>query len=401
MSDDKQPEAEAEPQQTVKDEPVKNDEKLATSGSASDKPKTNSLFNSVISLLSLIAFVAVVVVGYIGFQQIQKISDRLLTLEQQGRNYQSDVEQTKNSLRTDFEQMQNQLQKQLQDSTLQQADLNDKKIQTISQQLSATRRQIQSVSGRHQSDWLLAEADYLVRIATNRLLLERDHVTALALLLSAEERILLMDDPGLQPAREALARDMAALRLLKREDTAGIAIRISGLIPQLKTLPVLAFQLPEETIDQVEETVSPADANWFDNLKKSAGELSVKWFEIRDHGRPVTPLMAPEIEALLINNMNLLLQTAQFATLRQHQDLYHHSLLQLKQRVTEYFDITDQAVIAFLNEIDSLDALSIQIALPDTLESRIIIARLVEQRLQQSTLMPDTDQVSDTNQGEQ
>lgn len=362
--------ADVEPQPEAKDVPVKQ---AAT--------KSNSIFNAFLTLLSLITFIAIGVLGYMGYQQAQQMTGRLLTLEQQSANSQSEMEQVKNSLNSDFKELQNQLQKQLQLSLTE---------QNVSEQLSAIKRQIQSVSGRHQSDWLLAEADYLVRIAANRLLLERDHVTALALLISADERIKLIDDPGLQSAREALARDIAALRLLKRDDIAGIAIRIGGLIPQLKTLPVLVFQLPEDAIEVIEQADGATETNWFDNLKKSITELSVKWFEIRDHGRPVTPLMAPEIEALLINNMNLLLQTTQFACLRQQEDLYHHSLEQLKARVTEYFDLLDPVVSAFLSEIDSLNSLTIKSELPETLESRVIIARLLDQRLQQPSALLDT-----------
>jgi len=381
MSEEKQ--LDAEPLPENKEEPVVEDDKLS-SKQKDIKPKSNGLFIGMTTMLSLAALIAAGLIGYLGYQQFQHMSARLLTLEQETANNQSVSNSTKDELQRNFTQLQSQLQKQLQDSILNQDTDSDSKIQTISEQLAATRRQIQSVSGRHQSDWLLAEADYLVRIASNRLLLERDHVTALALLMSADERIVLMDDPSLQPAREALARDMAMLRLLKREDIAGIAFRISGLIPQLKTLPILAFQLPEDTLEEIEQPVSSANTSWYENLKQAAAELSVKWFEIRDHGRPVTPLMAPETETLLVNNMMLQLQTAQYSVLRQHSELYHHSLTQLKTRVTEYFDINDQIVIAFLNEIDSLNAMSIRAELPDSLQARVIISRLVEQRLQQS-----------------
>ena len=250
--------------------------------------------------------------------------------------------------------------------------------------MSATQRQLLSVGGRHRNDWLLAEADYLVRIATNRLLLERDHQTALVLLVSADERIMLIDDPGLQPIREALSNDMAKLRLVKRADIAGLAIRISSLIPQLKLLPILAFQLPEETIEEIDNSASTPDQGWQQSLKNTFKELSVKWFEVRDHGRPVAPLMAPETEAILLTNMTLLLQTTQFAILRQHSELYQHSLQQLKEWSAEYFDISDPVVIAFINEIDLLIATTVSVELPKTLESRLLIARQVEQQFQQT-----------------
>jgi len=196
---------------------------------------------------------------------------------------------------------------------------------------------------------------------------------------------MLMDDPGLQPVREALARDMATLRLVKRVDIAGLAIRISSLIPQLKTLPIQSFELPEETIKEIEGSTSAADSNWQENLKNTLKELSVKWFEVRDHGKPVKPLMSTETETMLLTNMTLLLQTAQFATLRGHSDLYYHSLSQIKDWSNEYFDTSNSAVLAFINEIDSLNKMLVKANLPATLESRLILSRYVEQRLQQQS----------------
>jgi len=340
---------------------------------------SSSFFSGLISLVSVVAFIAVGALGYFGYTQLQQMSGRLMVLEQQEKSAQSEAQTATSNLRNSFTQLQTQTQQML----TQQNASNGKQIQDISKQLAATRRQLQEVGGRHRTDWLLAEADYLARIASNRLLLERDHVTALVLLVSADERVMQMDDPALQPIREALARDMATLRLVKRADIAGLAIRISSLIPQLKSLPVLAFQLPEELINDNNKTASTDENSWQQNLKNTFKELSVKWFEVRDHGRPVTPLMAPETEAILLTNMTLLLQTTQFATLRQHPELYHHSLEQLKGWVNDYFDVTDPIVVAFINEIDLLNATSVRVELPKTLESRLMLARAVEQRLQQ------------------
>ncbi|MCP3673183.1 MAG: hypothetical protein GY829_01740 [Gammaproteobacteria bacterium] len=338
----------------------------------------NSFFSVFTSLISIAALVAIGVVGYFGYMQFEKMSERLVSLEQSEKNSQLHARQSATTLHDNFTQLQAKVQQVLG----QQKTSNGLKLKEMSDHLAATRRQIQDVGGRHRSDWLLAEADYLVRIASNRLLLEKDHVTALVLLVSADERIMQMDDPSLQPIREALSRDMATLRLVKRADIAGLAIHISSLIPQLKALPVLAFQLPEEMVENVGQTDSADVTDWQQSLKNTFKELSVKWFEVRDHGRPITPLMAPETETVLLTNMVLLLQTTQFATLRQHSELYHHSLTQLKNLVSEYFDTSDAIVIAFLNEIDLLNATSVSVDLPKTLESRLMLARQLEKQLQ-------------------
>ena len=339
----------------------------------------SSFFSGLLNFLMIVVIIAVGAVGYFGYNYWQQFSARLLTLEQQGINSQAETKETIAALGNEFSLLLQQTQQKLD----QQNASNEKNLADISAQISDTRRKLQSVRGRHQNDWMLAEADYLVRIASNRLLLEHDYSTALVLLVNADERIMMMDDPSLQPVREALSRDMATLRLVKRADIAGLAIRINSLIPQLKVLPALAFQLPEEIIKEIDTSIPVADISWQQSLKNTLKELSVKWFEVRNHGRPVTPLMAPETETMLLTNMTLLLQTTQFATLRQHSELYHHSLQQLKEVVNEYYDTADPVVIAFVNEVDLLNATSVQEDLPTVLESRLIIAREMERRVQQ------------------
>ena len=339
----------------------------------------SSFFSGLLNFLMIVVIIAVGAVGYFGYNYWQQFSARPLTLEQQGINSQAETKETIAALGNEFSLLLQQTQQKLD----QQNASNEKNLADISAQISDTRRKLQSVRGRHQNDWMLAEADYLVRIASNRLLLEHDYSTALVLLVNADERIMMMDDPSLQPVREALSRDMATLRLVKRADIAGLAIRINSLIPQLKVLPALAFQLPEEIIKEIDTSIPVADISWQQSLKNTLKELSVKWFEVRNHGRPVTPLMAPETETMLLTNMTLLLQTTQFATLRQHSELYHHSLQQLKEVVNEYYDTADPVVIAFVNEVDLLNATSVQEDLPTVLESRLIIAREMERRVQQ------------------
>ncbi len=339
-----------------------------------------SLFSMVMGLLSLIAIGAVGVMGYFGYIQVGDISSRLVTMEENRKNAQVEANNLRSSIQNDVAATQ----KQIQTNIKQLLNENDVKLKDISTQLANTRRQLQSMGGRHQTDWLLAEADYLVRIATQRLSLQQDHVTALALMLSADERILLMDDPALQSIREAIARDITTLRLIKRVDVAGLAIRVSSLLPQIQLLPVQTFQLPEADSEQGGAPVKTTEATWQENLKKSLEELSVKWFDLRDHGKPVTPLMSPEKQSLLLTNMTLLLQTAQFAILQGHTDLYHHSLQQLKRWGNDYFDMEDERVLAFMREIDSLNQMEVTVSLPATLESRLFLSREVEQRLKQT-----------------
>jgi len=61
-------------------------------------------------------------------------------------------------------------------------------------------------------DWAIAEVEYLLIIAMQRLLLEEDVTTALAAMEAADLRLKNMGNPGLLPVRQQLAADMNQLR---------------------------------------------------------------------------------------------------------------------------------------------------------------------------------------------
>lgn len=335
-----------------------------------------------IFLLSLVALVIALTVGYLGYQQLQNIGERLSTLEIEKNNNEAFASNLNKNLTSQI----NTLKNQLQAEALQNRQYLAEQITSTTSDLAAIRRTMSKVSGRHQSDWLLAEADYLVRLAATRLALEKDHLTALALLISADERLLMMDDPAMQDIREVISSDIAKLRLVKNLDTSGIAARISALHPQLNSLPMMTLVLPEEVEHQSETTTTNEDPSWYDNLKNTLSELSKKWFVVRDHGRPVMPLMDPQFEQLIRNNLMLLVQTAQYAVLRSEAELYESTLLQLKSLSVEYFDSGDDGVALFLVEIEKLAALKVEKELPERLDSRLMLSREVESRLQKAPL---------------
>ena len=55
---------------------------------------------------------------------------------------------------------------------------------------------------KRPNDWMLAESEYLVRMAGRKLWLEHDIVSAITLLGNADERIKALNDPSLMPIRK-------------------------------------------------------------------------------------------------------------------------------------------------------------------------------------------------------
>ena len=107
---------------------------------------------------------------------------------------------------------------------------------------------VADVKGRRPNDWLLAEADYLVKLAGRKLFLEHDAVSATKLMESADQRIAALNDPSLVSLRQSITNDITKLRTIPLIDRDGLVLRITSLQQQVDTLPLANAILPETAV---------------------------------------------------------------------------------------------------------------------------------------------------------
>ncbi|MDF5295470.1 uroporphyrinogen-III C-methyltransferase, partial [Vibrio parahaemolyticus] len=149
------------------------------------------------------------------------------------------------------------------------------------------------VNGRRPNDWLLAEADYLVKLAGRKLFLEHDVESATQLMESADQRIAALNDPSLVKLRKAMANDITKLRTIPLIDRDGLVLRLTALQQQVDKLPLANALLPEaEAVENTE--VSEDIANWQDNLMTSLKDFSENFITFRTRDGNVVALLSPE-----------------------------------------------------------------------------------------------------------
>ncbi|MFE8730636.1 uroporphyrinogen-III C-methyltransferase, partial [Aeromonas hydrophila] len=79
-------------------------------------------------------------------------------------------------------------------------------------EMQGLQNRVLDLNDKRPNDWMLAESEYLVRMAGRKLWLEHDLVSAITLLGNADERIAALNDPSLMPIRKALAEDITKLK---------------------------------------------------------------------------------------------------------------------------------------------------------------------------------------------
>ena len=228
--------------------------------------------------------------------------------------------------------------------------------------LQNQRHQLLELRHSDRDGWALAEADNLVRLAHQRILMARDARSALALLASADAIVQELDDAQLLPVRAALAADMAALRGVADVDIEGAWLRLQALAGEIDRL--MLFRLPERPVEQVAAADADGEQGLEHGLRSALRRLS-GYIVIRRRKTPYQALISPQWEGLVRQNMRMLLAQAQMALLAGNDTLYQASIAASRRWVGEFFALDEAAVQALDAELVSLSQLAVTSAYPD------------------------------------
>ena len=224
---------------------------------------------------------------------------------------------------------------------------------------------IQSRMGTSSQDWVYAEVEYLVRMANQRVLMEQDANSALQLLQSADEIIRETDGLTAHGLREALARDIAALKAVGSPDIQGVYLELSALVSQVpllrRTLPT--YQAPSSTTDQSAEATGYLAR--FLRLIRHAGNKLAHLVDFRRDEVEIKRILPPKEEYFLRQNLVLKLQIAQMALLEGNQGVFQSALGEAQVWVSDSFDDENPGTVAMLKSITRLSASQVSVELPD------------------------------------
>ena len=282
------------------------------------------------------------------------------------------------------EQLRNQLQQQGQQiSSLNSLKPLSAKTQQLASEQSKQRQQMIDLAGElaksqapKPSDWLQAEAEYLLRLANHRLQLEGDIKGAEKLLASADKRLMEADNPSLFAVREAIADERLKVSTVTPVDTSGLFFALAALENQIDQLP-----LPMEPGNHSQIK------NGFDmTLNDEVPVWKAVWQEakslviIRHRDEAITPLLPPEESMYLRHNLRLTIQQAQIAMVKGETKLYTSLLTQASQWIKDHFDMTQHKSQAVVAELDKLSKATIELDKPEISGSLQQLRELQQER---------------------
>ncbi|HDX8360982.1 uroporphyrinogen-III C-methyltransferase [Aeromonas veronii] len=257
----------------------------------------------------------------------------------------------------------------------------DQTQQRLQGEMQGLQNRVLDLNDKRPNDWMLAESEYLVRMAGRKLWLEHDLVSAITLLGNADERIAALNDPSLMPIRKALAEDIAKLKGMPRIDREGLTLKLAALSDQIELLPLSTVSMPEAKAEPDQEVSANPD-EWESNLKKNWVKFTENFVTIRRRDGAVEALLSPQQEIFLRENLKTKLLQAQLSVYREQQALYEDSLDKAQRWLTQYFDTDNSATRYMQGEIDKLKGEQIQIDYPAQFKTQAMLEQVLTERLQ-------------------
>ena len=212
-----------------------------------------------------------------------------------------------------------------------------------------------------QWKWAVAELQYLLTVANQRLLLADDVAGAQHALTLADQRVEAMDDYRLHSLRSLLAEEQLALASVASVDIEGMVLQLQSVLNSVDDLKI--WMGPEVSAEQ---DISSADAELAQDWQQA---LESMWTEVRSlvvirHKQDgEAAVLVPEQRYFLYQNLRLQLETARFALLAAEEQTFNASITAASDWLEEYF-IGDErdAMLSLLRELQQQQ---IKVELPD------------------------------------
>jgi len=312
------------------------------------KPEKKSSGNGFVLFLLLFVVAAGGAASYYFWEQLQKQTDELQLQQQSILSLQKQLKKTVSDFNDNIVMSTN----------------NTSQLENLSEQIRQTEtisQQAIEVVNRNQRDWALAEIDYLLRIAHQRIAVASDIAGAIAALKGADARIEQLGDLSLFKIRKQLAKDIASLNAIHQADVNGISLALDQAITYLPELP---FKSVKDEI-KVQFTEDKENVIEDDTFVGSVLEAVKQIGDIKVHQRSIKAASSADQQNSIEQLLRTYLLGARLAALRFDQVQFLHEINQASEIVRLHYDASDNRIQQLQKTLLEYSALQLSPDLPE------------------------------------
>lgn len=263
---------------------------------------------------------------------------------------------------------------------IEQLEQSKQQLTAMNSQLAFMQQTLNQIPGARLDDWKLAEVEYLLRLANQRVSLQKEITGASALFDAADNVLAALDDPAMTVVREKIAEEMLMLGKANSIDQQGIYAKLQAL----KSIIHETIQ-PPKTFAKNEATASTIPNEQANNTGIIQQLLSL--VSVRTRDKAFDAPLASEQYQLLEHSLTLMLEQAQWGLLKGDQTLYESSLENAKNWIQN--TLRHQQANDLLNQVISLKSLQVSSTLPNVSESLRLLRQIIKDRTYAPTTKPE------------
>ena len=231
---------------------------------------------------------------------------------------------------------------------------------------------------RSRDEWLLADVEQILLIASQQLQLAGNVKAALLALETADARLARADRPQLTQLRRMIERDIERLRGAPQADVTGMGLKLERLLDSIDRMPLAAeARAAPGPVPPADQHASGWRAFWHEMWQDLSRLVRVQ----RVDGE-APELLAPDQAFFVRENLKLRLLTARLSLLARDGVSFRSDLTFAAASLKRYFDSKSPAVTGALAVLDQLSRTGLDNAVPDISASLDAVRnyRLVRER---------------------
>ncbi len=261
------------------------------------------------------------------------------------------------------------------------SQLHNEKLESTRKELNEAIGRVQRQLGKTRGDWLIADAEYLLSVASERLHLIGDVNTTREALEAADQRLRESGDAGIFKVREEIAREIAEIKSVVVPDIVGVYSSIQSLQDQVDKLALLLPYTGKTMTAPTEEKEQPDKTSEDQGLLDSAMNQLEDIVTIRHTEHEVKEILTPEEAQFIREQLRVKLEMVKISLVQHNEALFQSSLADAKKWAEQHFNKNTE-VNNFIAEIDRFSNIKIRSQFPDISSSLKMLRDITKLRIE-------------------
>ena len=256
------------------------------------------------------------------------------------------------------------------------SQLHNEKLESTRKDLNDSIVGVQRQLGKTRGDWLIADAEYLLSVANERLYLIGDINTTREALEASDQRLRESGDAATFKVREEIAHELSDIQKVIVPDVVGIYASLQSLQDHVDQL-VLLLPYTGKALSAPEQSKEPEDQGALDSaLSHIKGVVT-----IRHTKHEVKEILTPEEAEFIHEQLKVKLEMVKIALVQHNEALFKSSLADAKKWVQLHF-LDDADAKKFIADLEQFSEIKIHSQFPDISKSLKMLRDITKLRIE-------------------